>query len=366
MEFSRDVDVVVGAQYGDEGKGMIAKLLADKAEASGDPYRWTARVGAQNAEHRFIHQGCSFTARVMPSAAAYRKDIWAVLGAGHCFMPEHLFLEAVHLGIPLERVFVDPQAMWLKPEHSIANLDVANARASTGWGVGKALAEKVRRAPGTQLIGDNWELREALGDRLTSASALLQGAAGPGLLEGSQGALLSLNHGHYPYCTGKDVSVPALCAELGINRKRVRRVVGVIRAVPMRVSGPSGPTGGKEVSYNAIEDLTGLRLPQHRRLQGDSMRWRARNQTDAAEEERLFELSMEEVLLSHRLNGYDEIVLTFADYHRPGNYRVHTWGELHPDTQALVRRLEAEVAPVILVRTGQGEDDNIWLDGGAA
>lgn len=360
--FPQDVDIVLGAQYGDEGKGMIAKLVADRMAEKGEPYKWTARVGAQNAEHRFIHNACEFCARILPSASAYRDDILAILGAGHCFRPEQLKLEATHLGVPMERIYLDPHAMWLKEEHAIANLEIGNARGTTGWGVGAAIAEKVRRRPGTQLMGDNEEMRNLLGNRMTSVPRLLDQIDGPGLFEGSQGAMLSLDHGYYPYCTAKNVSVPAMIGELGIGMKRVRRVIGVSRMVMMRVSGPSGPTSGKEISYNDVENRTGLRLPQHKRLQGDTTRWRASKNDRQAEEERLFEVSVEELYLSHVLNNYDALVLTFADYHRKGNYRVTDFNDLHPDTQALVKKIDREVAPVILIRTGQGEHDCIWRD----
>lgn len=357
----KNIDIVVGGQFGDEGKGMIAKLLADKAEERKEPYQWTGRVGAQNAEHRFIHQACDFCARVLPSATCYRPKMTAVLGAGHCFIPEHLIREATHLGVPLDRIIVDPHAMWLKPEHAVKNLEIGNARGTTGWGVGAAIAEKVRRDPNTKLIGDCEELRKALGKNLRSASEYIAEADGPGLVEGSQGALLSLNHGYYPFCTAKDVTVPAIAAELGFSHGRIRRVIGVFRLVLMRVPGPSGPSAGRELSFDEVEARTTLRLPHHRRLQGDTTRWKASLKPEKAEEERLFDFSLEELYKSHLLNGYDALVITFADYHRRGNYRVVLWDDLHPDTRTLICQISHTIGvPVILVRTGPGEHDNIW------
>jgi len=354
--FKQDVDFVVGAQYGDEGKGMVAKLVADHVK-----YAWTARTGAQNAEHRFIHGGCEFCARILPSACAFRPDIIAVLGAGHCFMPEQLLLETVHLGIEPDRIIVDPHAMWLKPEHAEVNLATGNIRGTTGWGVGAAIAEKVRRQLGTQLIGDSEILAQAGVLCSRPVPQILQELKGPGLVEGSQGAMLSLDHGRYPYCTAKNVSVPAIAGELGLGLKRVRKVIGVVRLVFMRVPGPSGPTGGEETSFDAVEDRTGLRLPHHKRLQGDTTRWQASEKPDKAEEERLFDLSMDELRFTHYLNNYDYLAVTFTDYHRAGNYRVLDWSRLHEDTRKLINQLESDIAPVLLIRTGQGEYDNIWL-----
>jgi adenylosuccinate synthase len=360
----RLVDFVVGTQYGDEGKGMVAKLMADIAELNGDPYEWTARVGAQNAEHRFVHQACDLCARILPSAAAFRPNIRAVLGAGHCFKPEQLLLEAVHLGVPIERIWVDSLAMWLKDSHAVSNRERGDKRGTTGWGIGSATAEKVARAPETQLMRDCEELQKLLSNRLRQIGPVLNTEfAGRGLFEGSQGFMLSLNHGRYPYSTAKDVTITNMASELGLGHKRFGTVTGVVRLVFMRVSGPSGPTGGNELSYDEVERRTGLRFPNHKRLQGDSMKWtstagRADGVTD---EERLFDLSMEELIYSHSVNNYDQLAVTFCDMHREGNYRVRDWNDLHIDTRAMIKRIEDELnVPVVLVRTGQGEHDNIW------
>lgn len=363
--FPRDVDVILGSQYGDEGKGAVAKNLADNAEFAGQPYRWTSRTGAQNAEHRFIHTGIAsgasdFCCRVLPSACCYRDGILAILGAGHCFIPSHLIKEATHLGIPKERIYCDVNAMWLREDHASSNLEIGNQRGTTGWGIGQAIAEKVRRKPGTNLIGNNPDLQQWLGKNLCDVPRLIGQINGPGLMEGSQGAMLSLNHGHYPYCTAKDVTAPAMAAELGISHKRIRHVYGVARLVMMRVPGPSGPTGSAELSYDEVEERTSLRLPHHTRLQGDTSRWKASNRPDQAEEERLFELSMEELYKSHLLNGYDAIAVTFTDFHRQGNYRATSWSELHQDTRDLIEEIDRQIAPVFLVRTGKGEKDLFW------
>jgi adenylosuccinate synthase len=173
-----------------------------------------------------------------------------------------------------------------------------------------------------------------------------------GLMEGSQGALLSLNHGHYPYCTGKDVTVPAICAEMGLSHHRINQVWGVVRLIPMRVPGPSGPTAAPELSYDDVEETVQIRIPKHKRMQGDAT---------ASTEERLFEFSMDELVKSHYLNGFTHLAITFADYHRPGNYRQTEWDGLHDDTKLLIGDIERELQiPVVLVRTGQGEHDNIW------
>lgn len=372
MELKRNVDFVVGTQYGDEGKGMVAKLMADKAEREGDPYGWTARVGAQNAEHRFVHDSCDLCARILPSASAFRNTpghspIKALLGAGHCFKPEQMLLEAVHLGVKFEDIFVDPLAMWLTDEHAISNRERGDKRGTTGWGIGSATAEKVARAPETKLLRD-YDFSEGISSSKVQLGTVMNSLfGGRGLFEGSQGFMLSLNHGRYPWSTAKDVTITNMCSELGLGYKRINHVIGVVRLVFMRVSGPSGPTGGRELSYDQVEERTGLRFPNHKRLQGDSMKWTSTDGKSAGvtDEERLFDFSMEELEFSHSVNNYDELAVTFCDMHRRGNYRVTSLDDLHPETIAAIKDIQRTLdVPVTLIRTGQGEHDNIWVPSG--
>jgi adenylosuccinate synthase len=98
-------------------------------------------------------------------------------------------------------------------------------------------------------------------------------------------------------------------------------------------------------------------------MQGDSMKWTSTvgKASGATDEERLFDLSMEELEYSHHVNGYTQLVVTFADMHRAGNYRAQSMDELHSDTIKAIEHIEDKLnVPVILVRTGQGEHDNIW------
>jgi adenylosuccinate synthase len=264
----------------------------------------------------------------------------------------------------MSRIYVDQLAMWLKDEHAVSNRERGDKRGTTGWGIGAATAEKVARNPETQLARDHPELQALLGDRLTKLGMLMETEfGGPGLFEGSQGFMLSLNHGRFPWSTAKDVTISNMCSELGLSTKRIRKVTGCVRLVFMRVSGPSGPTGGSEISYDDVEKRTGLRFPNHKRMQGDSMKWTstAGKFSGATDEERLFDLSLEELHYSHSVNGYDQLAVTFADMHRAGNYRVTEWSHLHADTKEIVERIEREMnVPVVLVRTGQGEHDNVW------
>jgi adenylosuccinate synthase len=275
------------------------------------------------------------------------------------------------LGVPIENIKIDSLAMWLTEGHAVDNRERGDKRGTTGWGVGAATAEKVARSPETKLLRE-WAEEQLMEENQTpwvgKLSPIMNTVySGPGLFEGSQGFMLSLNHGRYPYSTAKDVTITNMCSELGISAKRIRKVIGVVRLVFMRVSGPSGPTGGQEVSYDEVEQRTGLRFPNHKRMQGDSMKWTSTvgKAAGATDEERLFDYSMEELLYSHTCNGYDELAVTFCDMHRKGNYRVTEWSDLHPDTQLEIQKIERTLGvPVTLVRTGQGETDNIWTPGG--
>lgn len=358
MNRTRDVDILVGMQYGDEGKGQVAAMLADLAEQQGGPYQWTLRVGGNQAEHRFVRDGMECCARILPAAAAWRHPpILALLGAGHIYRPELLPLEARHLGIEPAYIYADPNAMWLTPEHAKTHTPMAKTRGSTGWGVGAAAAEKVLRRPGTRLVGQSADLVAFLGKgHVLRTSTLVDEIAGPGLVEGSQGALLSLNHGWYPYCTAKDVTPPALLAEAGIPVCRVRRVYGIVKLVVTRVPGPSGPAYGRPLTWDELQERSGVIVPHHRRLNGDTA------QVAATTPERIFDFSWEELEYAAVLVGPDALIVTFADLHRPGNFRVRDWDDLHRDTRKLIETISERIAPVVAVRTGPGERDYILLD----
>lgn len=351
------VDVVVGGQYGDEGKGQICAWLAHNRRSAKNPYHFAIRVGGSNAEHRFVlPDGSKHTARVLPVAAWIDPEILIVLGPGHMirldsFLAEVADLEELH-GPQTGRIFIDPLAGVIDPETHVkaGNHKKTTWRGSTFQGNGQAVAHKVLR-DGTFKTAKDYEELQQYVCKFNNTWQLLKFWLSDGycgLLEGSQGALLSLNHGYYPFCTAKDVTPPALLAEAGLPIQAVRNVYAVYRTIPMRVPGNSGPTGGKELTWKQLEEYIGKSIPES-----------VKHQTDSGKRERIFLWSWEDFSKSIHLCGPTHLVLTFADWWptKLMASRGHTL-EKHISSMSAIAG-----APVFMVRHGPEWGDFKLLGG---
>lgn len=343
------VDIVVGGQYGDEGKGQICAWLTHRQQEQGPPYHFAVRVGGSNAEHRFATpDNKRYTARVLPVAAWLDPDVYVVLGPGHMLKLDSFFRELEELtalqGSQLGRIFIDPFVGVIDPEHTKDGEKTA-WRGSTHQGTGQAVAHKVLRDGRFKTAKDYPELKQFIYEHGTWQ--LLQKwleNGHSGLLEGSQGALLSLNHGYYPFCTSKDVTPAALLAEAGIPTKYVRHTYAIYRTVPMRVPGNSGPTGAPELTWEELEKAARCVIPDHVRIQ-----------TDSNNIERVFLWSWEDFNKSIFICGPDRLVLTFADWW-PSTLMGGVTIEDH------ILNMEAQSGQrVVMLRNGPAWDDYCLL-----
>src|SRR5581483_128283 len=277
--------VVIGGQWGDEGKGRIVDLLAQRA-------RVVARYSAgNNAGHTVINHLGTFKLNLVPAGIFY-GDKTCIIGNGMALDPHRLLEEIEHLegrGVSTKRLFVSDRAHVIMPYHPIIDrldeeLRGPLAIGTTGRGVGPAFADKVgrigirmgdlvdperfagrlryvleynnrvlTRVYGAEPLDFDTVLREysAYGERLqpfvTDTSLLVQQALDRGeevLLEGAQGALLDLDFGTYEYVTSSVPSSSAAGAALGIGigPNEITRTVGVYKAYQTRVGGGPMPT----------------------------------------------------------------------------------------------------------------------------
>jgi len=338
------IDIVVGGQFGDEGKGSVAAQLAYEND-----YDFAIRVGGSNAEHRFkTPDGKSYTSRVIPTAAWIDPDLALYLGAGHVIRLDTLQEEIKSL---IDRFGPDNvrQRLWIDPQAAIVPKDIGdhspNAwRGTTHQGVGRTAAAKARRDGSSLLAKDYPEISEYVSTEVYAKVQEKLKDGGLGLLEGNQGVLLSLNHGYYPYCTAKDTTPAGLLAEAGIPISAVRHVYAIYRAVPMRVPGNSGPVAddSRELTWEELEEAMGKTLPE-----------KAKRQTDSGDRERVFTWSWEDYRKSLALTGPDRIILTFIDWWAPA---LNGGADIYQH----IKRMEREAggqAPVILLRDGPDWDD---------
>ena len=273
--------VVVGAQWGDEGKGKLVDVLAERAA-------WVVRYqGGANAGHTVDVGKSKFVLHQIPSGILH-PGVRCAIGNGVVLDPDTLFTEIDGLvkdGIDVEgRLYVSERAHLVLPYHKLVDAESAASKeiGTTGRGIGPAYEDKVARR-GVRVL----DLRNA--DRLqklvtqgaehaiaqlrrfgskkqvsvqetldllgTLASRLLPLAddvglqiyratksGAPVLLEGAQGSLLDVDHGTYPYVTSSNTTAGGAAIGAGIAPALIDAVLGVVKAYTTRVGGGPLPT----------------------------------------------------------------------------------------------------------------------------
>lgn len=219
--------VVAGGFWGDEGKGKIVSYLAveDKVDVC-------VHTGSVNAAHTVCHNGRRHVLHMVPSTFVYDK-CRLLIGPGANIHVSQLLREVKETGVA-DRIGVDQQASIIEPHHS--RMDKSNnhlrSLGTTGWGVGPAVQERANRS--AKLARDISELKCFLADVAAEANAAIDSGKTV-VLEGTQGLLLSLYHGSYPYVTSRDTSAAAICSESGVGPSRVDTVLVVYKAYITRV-----------------------------------------------------------------------------------------------------------------------------------
>ena len=273
--------VVVGAQWGDEGKGKLVDVLAEQADIV------VRYQGGANAGHTVVVGDRQFVLHQIPSGILHAGAV-CVVGNGVVLDPETFFAELDELGgqgIDVSgRLFISDRAHVVLPYHKL--LDQASEKhqqiGTTGRGIGPAyedkigrrgvrvadlcrvatartmLTERIERANAMlQLLGsanrasleEHLELVERLSVRLrplaTDTGRLVYRALRDGrrvLLEGAQGALLDVDHGTYPYVTSSNTTAGGAAVGAGIGPTEIDGVLGVVKAYTTRVGNGPLPT----------------------------------------------------------------------------------------------------------------------------
>ena len=274
---------VLGAQWGDEGKGKIVDFLSEKAHI-------VARFsGGNNAGHTVINDQGEFKFHLVPSGVFW-PQVTCVIGNGVVVDPAVLIEEITGLeerGVDVSRILVSDRAHVIMPYHVLLDqLEEASrgggALGTTGRGVGPAYTDKTARigllagdllspedlyprlkdilerknALITKIYGgqplDLEEIYEkckcwsqTLGSYIRPTEPLIYQALDQGqniILEGAQGALLDLDHGTYPYVTSSYPTIGGACIGLGISPRDIEGIAGVFKAYSTRVGAGPFPT----------------------------------------------------------------------------------------------------------------------------
>jgi adenylosuccinate synthase len=232
------VTVIVGGQFGSEGKGKVAHALAQEKHA-----RLAVRVGGSNSGHTVIDpSGNSLVLRQLPTAAIL-PEVVCVLGAGSYIDADILLNEMEATGLRSDCLRIDPNAAVIteREKQEEASTTLKQAIGSTLSGTGAAVGRRIARVRALRLAKDELRLKPFL----SPIPQLLRSRLDRGdrlILEGTQGFGLSLLHSpYYPFVTSRDTTAAAFLSEAGLSPLDVDEVVLVIRAFPIRVGGNSGP-----------------------------------------------------------------------------------------------------------------------------
>ena len=244
------VTVIVGGQFGGEGKGKVSHYLASEMGA-----KVAVRVGGSNSGHTVITpEGEPLILRQLPTPSIL-PNIHCVLGAGSYIDVDILFDEISKTSISEDRLHIDPNAVIVTEEdkNSEEKSSLRPAIGSTLSGTGAAVARRISRDGTTRLAKDDDRLASYvrpvvpyMRDQLSQGKRII--------IEGTQGFGLSLLHSqYYPYATSRDTSAAAFVSEAGLSPLDVDDVVLVIRNYPIRVGGNSGPLPN-EIDWAAVTD----------------------------------------------------------------------------------------------------------------
>jgi adenylosuccinate synthase len=336
-EYLRLVDVVVGGQYGSEGKGQIAAFLARE-------YELLIRVGGPNAGHTVYEEPTPYTFHQLPSGTR-SSSARILIGAGAVLNVSTLMREIGDCQVDAGRLSIDPQAMIISAADIRREVVLVKSIGSTGQGVGQATARRILRGKTVKLARDIKELRPFIRDGRSVLEEAFRHRHRV-LLEGTQGTGLSLFHGHYPHVTSRDTSVAGCLAEAGISPSRVQRIVMVCRTYPIRVQSPQDATSGhmsQEISWEEVAARSGYNAEELRRNELTSTTKRQR---------RVAEFDWELLRKAATLNAPTDIGLSFVDYISKTNENARRFEKLTDETIRFIEEVEhVAAAPVSLIST---------------
>jgi adenylosuccinate synthase len=317
--------VIAGAFWGDEGKGKIISYLALK-----DKLDVCVRTGSVNAAHTVWFEGKRYALHMVPAAFVYEK-CRLLIGAG-ANVHVAKFFEEVEATKVKNRIGVDRQASIIEEKHSIQDKTSAHLKGlgTTGWGIGPAIEERVRRT--AKLARDIPEMQPYLTDVSTEVNEAIDASKNV-LLEGTQGLMLSLFYGTYPYVTGRDTSASAICSEAGVGPTKVNHVLAVFKAFVTRVG--TGPLPGE--------------LPKEEAVKRGWFETAAGTGRDRRSAPFDFELAKKAAMI----HGATQAAVTKLDVLYPECKGVRAYSELPEEAKQFVSKIEKQIGiPVVLIGTG--------------
>jgi adenylosuccinate synthase len=336
------VDVLVGGQFGSEGKGQIAAYLAPN-------YDCLVRVGGPNAGHKVYAEPEPHVFHIIPSGSVKNAKAKLIIGPGAVISKEVILDEIKRFNIyEADRLLIDANATIIT-EGDKKYEEKHSRIGSTAQGVGKATADNILKR--IKEIDKHKakhckELKQYIGSSHEQLEKLFAHNKKI-LLEGTQGTHLSIYHGIYPYVTSRDTTAGGCLAEAGIAINRVRKIIMVARTYPIRVQSPLNGTSGDfqsdEISLEEIQKRSGVPLDELTKTEMTSTTKKKR---------RIAEFSWALFRKACELNSPTDIALTFADYITYKNQEARRYDQLSPETMKLIEGIErCAGVPVSLIST---------------
>ncbi len=275
-------DIIVGIQWGDEGKGKVVDKLCEN-------YDFVCRSGGgHNAGHTIWVNGIKYALHLLPSGILHPMCI-NIIGNGVVVSPEVLITEMAQFDNLKGRLYISDRAHLNLQHHSL--IDIAkeklkgkNAIGTTKKGIGPSYADKINRTghrvgelldpqklhnvlmkdfqanknfleflkvkiPNSdELLDDLKRFSRILTPFITDTTRMLWKALDEDkkvLLEGAQGSMLDIDHGTYPYVTSSSTVSAGALTGLGLNPKEIRNIIGIAKAYTTRVGNGAFPTEDK-------------------------------------------------------------------------------------------------------------------------
>jgi adenylosuccinate synthase len=342
------VAVVIGGQYGGEGKGKIVAHLAKK-----DNPDFVVRCGGPNSGHTVYLKDQVFRLRLLP-AGFVNPQPRLLLAAGSIVNLKLLLSEIEATGIDRHRVGIDRNAAIItdEDERKESQLGLRDRIGSTLSGTGIGVVKRALRDGTIKLASD---IPEAL-PFITDVSAEINAGIDESkscIVEGTQGFGLSLYHTScYPYATSRDTTASAFLSEVGLSPMKVDSIIMAIRTFPIRVEGKSGPLKN-EITWEELQKRSGYPYPI------------GEYSTVTNRLRRIAAFDMELVRRATMVNRPVELALHGADYLDFANKGILDYDFLTTETKKLITNLENELAtPVTFIGTGPEQTEIVDRAGG--
>lgn len=325
--------VVVGGQYGSEGKGKVSAFITKRENID-----ICVRCGGPNSGHSFIDEsGRNIVLRQLPTGFVNPRTR-LLIPAGALIDPLVLKEEIRSLSLRAERIGVDRNCFIISKDdrEREQRLGLRERLSSTLCGVGAAQAKRVLRADDARLAkdvtGDFPWLTEFLTDVSEEVNTAVDGEKRV-LIEGTQGFGLSVYHSdHYPKTTSRDTTAAAFLSEVGVSPRLVTEVVVVFRTFPIRVAGQQAGPLKDEITWDQLREESGYPEPIEERT------------TVTRKTRRVARFDWDLARRAIQVNRPTRLAVNGLDYLSFANLNVRSPESLSWNARTLVEQLEDESA----------------------